>query len=49
MTEIVVLYHSIHGRTEVVAKCIYQGAAPVESVESEFIAPGAEEVTALFY
>jgi len=35
MTRIAVLYHSIHGHTEVVAKCIHKGAASVESVESD--------------
>jgi multimeric flavodoxin WrbA len=46
MTKIAVLYHSIHGHTEVVAKCIHKSAASVESVESELIALRAEEVNA---
>ncbi|MBV8274952.1 MAG: flavodoxin family protein [Verrucomicrobia bacterium] len=46
MTKIAVLYHTIHGHTEVVAKSILSGAGSVESVQAELIALHAEEVNA---
>jgi NAD(P)H dehydrogenase (quinone) len=46
MTQIAILYHSVNGHTEVVAKCIHQGAASVKSVEVELIPLRAEEVNA---
>ena len=44
MTTIAIVYHSIHGHTEVIAKCLHKGASGVRSVSSELIALRADDV-----
>jgi multimeric flavodoxin WrbA len=44
MTTVAIVYHSLHGHTEVVARCLQKGAASVESVAAELIAIRAEDV-----
>jgi NAD(P)H dehydrogenase (quinone) len=44
MTNIVIVYHSIHGHTEVVAKQVFKGAASVKLVQVELILLRNEDV-----
>src|SRR5262249_18562774 len=44
MIKIAIVYHSLHGHTEVIAKCLAQGAAAIESVKVDLIALRAEDV-----
>jgi len=45
VTKISIVYHSLHGHTEVIAQCVARGAASVESVEAKAFPLRAEEVT----
>lgn len=45
MTKISIVYHTLHGHTEVVARQVAKGVASVESVETELLPLRAEEVT----
>ena len=46
MTRIVIVYHTLHGHTEVLANFVFRGAACVSSVHAELIPLRAEEVNA---